>query len=301
MTTRALVLGGGGPLGIAWETGLLAGLAAGGIDLSRTDFILGTSAGAFVGAQLAMGRSPAKLVEALVARGKPGGAKSKSSSDRAPAAVPDLAVLIAKMQEAVSGARPAQEVRAEIGAWALSVTTITEDAFIASFGRWLKELPADAWPQKGYACAAVDAADGSFVLWNKEAGVGLARAVASSCSVPGVFPPITIGSRRYIDGGMRSPTNADLARGYDVVAVVAITAIAPDPAMAERFALILKAELRTLRESGSRVELITPDPASLKAFGLNLMDARRSPDAAHAGLDQGKADSDRLRPLWGQG
>lgn len=81
MTTRALVLGGGGPLGIAWETGLLAGLAAGGVDLSRADFILGTSAGAFVGAQMAMGRSPAKLVETLTALGKPSaptvGASSK--------------------------------------------------------------------------------------------------------------------------------------------------------------------------------------------------------------------------------
>jgi NTE family protein len=301
MTTRALVLGGGGPLGIAWETGLLAGLAAGGIDLSRAEFILGTSAGAFVGAQLAMGRSPRKLVEALLTRGKPGGAKSESSPDRTPAAVPDLAVLIAKMQEAVSGSRPAQEVRAEIAAWALNAQTITEDVFIASFGRWLKELPADAWPERRYACTAVDAADGSFVLWNQEAGVGLARAVASSCSVPGVFPPITIGGRRYIDGGMRSATNADLAKGYDVAVVVAITAIAPDPAMAERFALILEAELRTLRESGSRVELITPDPASVKAFGLNLMDARRSPGAAQAGLDQGRADSHRLRSVWGQG
>jgi len=71
--------------------------------------------------------------------------------------------------------------------------------------------------------------------------------------------------------------------------------------MAERFALILEAELRTLRESGSRVELIIPDPASVKAFGLNLMDARRSPDAAQAGLDQGRADSDRLRPVWTEG
>lgn len=202
------------------------------------------------------------------------------------------------MQEAVSSSRPAREVRAEIGAWALSAQTISEDAFIASFGRWLKELPADAWPQRRYACTAVDAADGSFVQWNNESGVGLARAVASSCSVPGVFPPITINGRRYIDGGMRSATNADLARGYDVVVVVAIASIAPDPAMAERFRLIREAELETLRASGSRVELITPDPASVKAFGLNLMDAKRGPDVAQAGLAQGKADSNRMHSVW---
>ena len=298
MATRALVLGGGGPLGIAWETGLLAGLAAGGVDLSRADFTIGTSAGAFVGAQVAMGRSPAKLVEALIAPRKASQQAAESSPVRAPAAVPDLTLLLAKMQEAVSGSRPAREVRAEIGAWALSAKTITEDAFIASFGRWLKELPADAWPQRRYACTAVDAADGSFVQWNNESGVGLARAVASSCSVPGVFPPITIKGRRYIDGGMRSATNADLAKGYDLVIVVAITSIAADPAMAERFRLVLDAELQALRASGSRVELITPDPASVKAFGLNLMDARRGPDVAQAGLAQGKAGGETLRSVW---
>ena len=80
MTTKALVLGGGGPVGIAWETGLLAGLAEGGIDLSHADYILGTSAGAFVGAQLAMGRSPAKLVATILARGKDRPAKGSSAS-----------------------------------------------------------------------------------------------------------------------------------------------------------------------------------------------------------------------------
>jgi NTE family protein len=298
MTTKALVLGGGGPVGIAWETGLLAGLAEGGIDLSRADYILGTSAGAFVGAQLAMGRSPAKLVATILAQGKDRPARGSSASGQAPAAVPDLSLLMTKMQEAVSGSRPAQEVRAELGAWALSVETISEEAFIGSFGRWLRELPADAWPERNYGCTAVDAADGSFVVWNRQASAGLARAVASSCSVPGVFPPITIGGHRYMDGGMRSPTNADLAKGYDVVVVVAISAAAADPAMAERFQRILDAELRVLRQSGSRVELITPGPASAHAFGLNLMDSRRSPASAQAGVDQGRADSNRLRSLW---
>ena len=56
--TRALVLGGGGPVGIAWESGLLNGLADGGVDASNADFIMGTSAGSFVGARLAMGHDP---------------------------------------------------------------------------------------------------------------------------------------------------------------------------------------------------------------------------------------------------
>src|SRR5688500_8760504 len=51
----ALVLGGGGITGIAWEIGLLAGLAEAGTDLSDADLVVGTSAGSVVGAQLTSG------------------------------------------------------------------------------------------------------------------------------------------------------------------------------------------------------------------------------------------------------
>ena len=40
---RALSWAGGGPSGIAWETGVLAGLAAGGADVTAADYVLGTS------------------------------------------------------------------------------------------------------------------------------------------------------------------------------------------------------------------------------------------------------------------
>jgi len=123
--------------------------------------------------------------------------------------------------------------------------------------------------------------------------------VASSCSVPGIFPPVTIGSRRYMDGGMRSATNADMARGYDVVFVLALTvgSAAASP-MTEVFRRRLEAELDAVRQGGSRVELILPDAASLEAFGMNLMDYRRRPAAAKAGLDQGRAQAAKLQALW---
>ena len=55
MDRRALVLGGGGVTGIAWETGLIAGLAGLGIDLAAADVIIGTSAGSVVGTDIACG------------------------------------------------------------------------------------------------------------------------------------------------------------------------------------------------------------------------------------------------------
>src|SRR5208337_3968963 len=168
MTTRALVLGGGGFVGIGWESGLLAGLSESGVDLARADLIVGTSAGSFVGAQVAMGRSASSIADAILAADP---AQILSAGGR-PMKVPDMSVLLAKMAEAVSGVRPAEQVRAEIGAWALSAETVmSEQEFIAGFGRSFSGLPEDFWPERPYACTAVDAADGSFVLWNKDSKV----------------------------------------------------------------------------------------------------------------------------------
>ena len=277
------------------ESGLLAGLSESGVDLARADLIVGTSAGSFVGAQVAMGRSASLIADAILAADP---AQILSAGGR-PMKVPDMSVLFAKMAEAVSGVRPAEQVRAEIGAWALSAETVmSEQEFIAGFGRSFSGLPEDFWPERPYACTAVDAADGSFVLWNKDSKVGLVDAVASSCAAPGIFPPITIRGRRYIDGGMRSPTNADAAKGYDVVVVVEVRGAGIDPAMAERFQRALDRELDVLRSNGARVELIVPDPASLEAFGLNPMDPGKRKGAATAGVAQGKAAADRLRQFW---
>jgi NTE family protein len=295
--TRALVLGGGGPVGIAWEAGLIAGLAEGGVDLAAADYILGTSAGSFVGSQLAMGKAAGDMAAAILAEAdRPRPAPPPVAGRPAEAtAAPNLALLFQKMQEAASGQRDPQAVRREIGAFALAAQTVDEATFIRGFGRSLAEAQADAWPQRNFACTAVDAETGEFVVWSGESKVGLARAVASSCSVPGVFPPISINGRRYIDGGMRSPTNADLAAGHPLVVVIALR-IAGPPAQGRT---PLDAEIDTLKAGGARVELITPDAASQSAFGANLMDARVRPAAARAGLAQGRALAASLTGAWG--
>jgi NTE family protein len=293
--TRALVLGGGGPVGIAWESGLIAGLAQAGVDLSQADFTLGTSAGSFVGARLALGSDPKTLADPIIADQIPGDERRPAGGGGPPA---DLSKLMQLMGEAQGGLRNPVEVRAEIGAWALGAQTMDEDTFIESFGRSFSTLPVDAWPERGFACTAVDAETGAFQLWTKESGVGVVRAVASSCSVPGVYPPVTLKGRRYIDGGMRSSTNADMAVGHEVVVVIALRTGATANVLGERIAARFNEEIETLKDGGGTVLAVTPDEASLAAFGANLMDFRRRPDAARAGLAQGLAYAADMKPYW---
>lgn len=296
MTMRALVLGGGGPVGIAWESGLIAGLAQGGVDLGKADFILGTSAGSFVGARLALGAESATLADPILAEPPPAPRPEGQAKPAAPSA--DLTVLVKMMADAQGGVRDPQEVRAEIGAFALAAQTPAEATFIKSFGHSFAGLPDDAWPERGFACSAVDALTGEFRLWTKASGVGVTRAVASSCSVPGVYPPVTIDGRRYIDGGMRSTLNADQAVGHDLVVVVQVRGGATAGAAAEATAARVQAELDILRQDGAKVVLIGPDEGSQAAMGVNLMDFRKRAAAARAGLAQGLAQAAGLKAAW---
>ncbi|HJP41206.1 MAG TPA: patatin-like phospholipase family protein [Dehalococcoidia bacterium] len=296
MPTRALVLGGGGPVGIAWESGLIAGLEEMGVDLTVADFILGTSAGSFVGAHLSMGREPSAIVATQLRSQVTVSGSGDQGSQAAPASSSFQHLIVG----AEAGSIPAEEVRRRVGELALVAKTISEEEFIFTFGGLLRSLPEDAWPEREYACTAVDALSGEFVVWKNGSGVGLGRAVASSCSVPGVYPPITINGRRYVDGGVRSSTNADIAKDYDKVLVVSVTNPNrdADTAVAERAQQLLLEQLQAIRDAGGSVELIEPDADSIGAFGTNMLDGSRRPVSAESGISQGKTEADRLGEFW---
>jgi NTE family protein len=269
-------------------------LAGGGVDLAQADFIIGTSAGSSVGAQIALGRSLEDAVEKYRAT-----ATNRAARDERSAAGPAMGErfqkLIEMMAKVYTSDAPPEETRAEIGKFALEAVTAPEEQFIAGF----RHLSGDGWPRR-YACTAVDAVTGEFVVWDGDSGVEVERAVASSCAVPGIFPPITIKGRRYIDGGMRSGTNADLATGHDRVLLV--TLIGGSRAVVEsRFARMRERreqEMTSLRDAGAQIETLEPDDETAALIGFNLMDSSLVFDAVEAGIRQGKVEADRLRAFW---
>ncbi len=295
--SRAVVLGGGGPVGIAWEVGLAAGLEQEGVRLSDADLFVGTSAGSVVGAMLALGRPTAELLAT----------QHVITETEAPAGTTDgafdLGPLIQQFIKLYTSDAPPQQLRAEIGEFALNATVaMTEEEWIATFNR-TETVAFGEWPQKPYMCTAVDAVTGEFVTWSKDSGVPLVQAVASSCCVPGIFPPVTINGRRYIDGGMKSATNAELAAGHDRVIVVNVTGgmekrATAFPALMERAKKRMDDELGAITSKGGQVEMILPDDESIEAMGTNLMDFKRRGEIADSGLRQGKLEAARLREFW---
>jgi NTE family protein len=294
--TRALVLGGGGPVGIAWETGLVVGFAGNGIDLRESDFVVGTSAGSAVGAQVALGHDLALRAEKDYVAIEPGDA----SAGAAPAAPrpEQMMGLMAAMEQSTAHDGTPEEARAIIGRFALAQGTVPEEAFLGFFA----DLADEEFPD-GYACTAINAETGEFVVWDRAAGVPLQAAVASSCSVPGIFPPITIDGGRYIDGGMRSALNTDVAEGHDLVVAVSCMASSipgiDDPRI-ERMRRQRADEEAVLTASGGVVHRIDPGPAFLEVSGMGmfLMDSSRGPAAYAAGVEQAAAEVGRLRDVW---
>ncbi|MEU3408466.1 patatin-like phospholipase family protein [Streptomyces sp. NPDC006670] len=274
----ALVLGGGGLTGVGWEAGILYGLARAGVDLTGADLVVGTSAGSVVGAQVASGLlTPRELYERQLA--DPAGEIAAKFG----------AGLIARYALAMVRSRDAAEYGRRVGALALAADTPDEAERRAVLAA---RLVSHEWPERRLVVTAVDALTGEGALFDREHGAGLVDAVAASCAVPGVWPPVTIDGRRYVDGGVRSAVNADLAAGYRRVVILAPLPVGvgklPSPVQqAER-----------LRAEGARVLLIVSSPDARKAFGRNVLDPARRAAAARAGLAQAAAHAAAAAAVW---
>jgi NTE family protein len=161
MDRRALVLGGGGVTGIAWATGLIAGLAGLGIDLAAADLIFGTSAGSVVGTDIAFGQEIEALYQARLAP---------------PAPEPAARIgwdFIGRLLWDVHTSRDPKRARARIGRWALAAPTMPEADRRKVFEA---RLPASVWPSRALKMTAVDAQTGEFAVFDSAgARVALVR------------------------------------------------------------------------------------------------------------------------------
>ena len=275
---KALVLGGGGVTGIAWEIGILAGLAERGVDLTDADLVVGTSAGSVVGVDVRSGTSLADLYEKQT---QPPGSNEIYARM-------GLGVTV-KYVRAMLLTRNPEVARARVGAMALRTKTVSEEArrrVIES------RLPIQQWPAGRLQITAVDALTGDLVVFDAASEAPLLDAVGASCAVPGIWPPVTINGRRYIDGGVRSAANADLAAGCDRIIIIAPLVSGYGPLASP------VNQARALSEAGARVAVIKPDQAALRAIGKNVLDPARRPASAQAGYAQAESAAQETKAVW---
>ena len=269
----ALVLGGGGVAGVAWMTGLLAGLADAGQDVTGVDLVIGTSAGATVAAQLGSGVG----LDELFARQVDPALQARELMVQL-----DMAKFAAGLQPYVGGATSPGDMMRRFGQFALDAKTVPEAERRAVVeGR----LPSADWPATPTKLIAVDCGSGEMAAFDADSGVSLVDAVAASCAVPGIWPPVTIAGRRYMDGGVRSADNADLAAGAERIVVISPLGMNSElPTW-----LPLRDVVAGLAADGTSVTVVSPDAASAAAIGTNPLDPETRVPAATAGRAQGQA------------
>jgi NTE family protein len=299
----ALVLGGGGAAGQAWQIGVIAGLAEGGLDLTEiADLVIGTSAGSTTAAQVRSGVPAADLLASVLSQPvQPAGHNRER-----PPSLP-MATVFERMRAIGAAATSAAELQRAMGAFglesdsALGPETGQRRAMVAA------RLPRAEWSDRPMIVVAVDAHTGELAAFDRDSGVDLVDAVTASTALPGLTLTHNINGTHYINGGVRSAENADLASGYANVVVLSPFGErnrtpperGADPAGQfegiRRFpGADLASEVEALREHGSHVELITPDADSEAAMGTNRMDPAIRAAAARAGFAQGKQEATRM-------
>jgi NTE family protein len=257
---------------------VLAALADHGVDLMAADLVVGTSAGSVVGVDMRSGLPLAEFYRIQCSPVQPGEAFAKMGRG-----------VMIKYARAVVFTRDPVKAGRRIGSVALKARTESEESRRKVFET---RIPIFDWPAAKLQITAVDAATGAFTVFDADSGVSLIDAVGASCAVPGIWPPVTIDGKRYIDGGMRSATNADLAAGYRRVLIIAPLTQGFGPIAS------VATQIQQLTAQGSEVILIKPDKAALLAIGKNVLDPANRPGAAEAGYEQGVAEASAVAALW---
>ncbi len=269
---HALVLGGGGAVGLSWMAGVVIALREAGIDPARAERIVGTSAGAVVGAALA-----AEVDLALLLRRPTPDASGPPPIRFDPNSFGEIMGLLA-----TPGLTPDQ-ARRRAGERALEMNLGDPAEHIARIGAFVGHA---AWPRRDLRITAISVATGDLQVWTPDGKATLPEALASSTSVPGVFPPIPIDGMYYFDGGMRSPINADLAAGAERVLII------------EPLAHLFPHSPSDRDLGGAVTTFIVPDADAIAAYGPDLFNAAALEPAYQAGVRQGAEAAPGLKDFW---
>ena len=291
-----LVLGVGGILGEAWMSGFLAGAQrAWGVDFRTANEFIGTSAGSIVAAHLAKGIEP-RLPQEPVHRAQPG--------------VTDRDILMAGLErtfrDLVTAFYPITGRATAAGA---SVGALARAALLAGLPIGTQSLESRSEKYRAtlgsrfdprLRVVAVDRHTGRRVVFGGPSGAPdatLDDAISASCAIPGYFTPVQIAGRQYVDGGVWSATNIDVAtvrRGDHILCLTPTTVLTMSRwpalrAVGKAWQLATTLEVAAVRRRGATVTVIAPDARSAHALGENLMDPRRLENALTAGFQQGSA------------
>jgi NTE family protein len=296
--TTALVLGGGGLVGAAYEAGVLAAVhEATGWDPRTADIILGTSAGSRQGVLLRFGFGPRDLYALETDHGMSFEGRRLLSRLEPLPTVPTL--LNRPKFHLPSKALLAQALRHPVRSRAglLSAALPTGPFETKPFAETLRRLCGAAWPVEQLWIVAARLPLGERVTFGRKdcPECDVPAAVAASCAVPGVFAPVAIADGMYVDGGVHSPTNADLLLDeghFDTVVIVSPMSTSREALKRRRLnpvrlvcRALLAAEVRRLRKTGTNVIVFQPGPAEQRVMGLNAIDATRCPAVARTARD----------------
>jgi NTE family protein len=316
-----LVLGAGGVLGAAWMTGALPALQERlPCAINDVELIVGTSAGSVLAAALRCGASIDEMI--AYQRGETAGILRHVPAAADGPLPPFPRWRAGSPPLMLASLLPPYRVHPSVGASAWLPRGrgqhVALRAMVQALHRraWLDAEPAGSppdWVERRTWIVAVDYHSGQRVVFGRAGAppAPLPDAVVASCSIPGWYEPVVINGRRYIDGGVRSPTSLGLLAGAGVdevyvlapmAAVVADHPRKPHERLERRLRrLVTRAllrEARALRSAGIKVTVLTPGPGDLAVMGVNLMDPRRrqavletslrTSAATLAGLDEGQ-------------
>jgi len=275
--------GGGGVFFVAWQVAYLHEMADQGVELAAADRLVGTSAGSIVASVLGAGHLRRFFKEVSLLSKVP-----KLLGALAPAGDLHPSQLRARDAFALAADNDPDTIRS-IGHAALAAQTPAASVMSRNVGVILgsRTFPASLH------VSCVDTFTGERCVVTRTTKVPIARTVAASSAVPGLFAPQPLGDRRCMDGGVSgSGTHLDLLAGARRVVVLALSDGSDvTTGMMTSAVGSTEAEFNALRGSGSELFVRTPDAVDV----AQLMDPAAVPDAIAMGRRQAAADAASLR------